>query len=264
MNLNYPSFETIVVDSGSMDGSADMVEEEFPSVKLLRRRKCGIAEAINQGIASAKGEFLAFEVNSDDVVSKEWLHFLVKSLLSSSKIGIVGGKRFLLEEHGLLDSAGGKILLGVTYALGHGKRDSGKYSIGREVDYVPVIVTRKQVVDRIGRLDEGFDIYGEDVDFCLRARKAGYKVVYVPDAVFWHKRSAGVGVASTRRLYYLILSRVRLILKHYSPVKKIGLLLFHATVVSSFYITYYTYLSRGHFFDFLKASLRSFSEGMKP
>jgi len=260
--LKYPNYEVIVVDSGSTDGAPEMVKNEFPWVKLIRRGKIGIGKAINIGISKSRGDILVFDLNNDDIVSEDWLNPLVKTLLSSPKVGVVCGKRYIADTNGILDSAGSTIFLGITIGRGHGKKDSAKYNRIQEVDYVAVLATRRDVIERVGLLDEDFYIYGEDVDFCLRARKLGYKIVYVPSSVFYHRRSTTIGEKSPRGLYWTARSRILLILKHYPLHKKIPLLLLHSTFVPFFYILFYTYLFKGGFFSFMKAQFNAIRDAI--
>jgi hypothetical protein len=257
MNLNYPRFEVVVVDAGSTDGAPEMVQADFPSVRLVRREKIGIGEALNVGLSQSRGEVIVFDLNNDDAVSPDWLDHLVDALISSPDIGVVCGKRYLADTD-KLDSAGSKIVLGVTLGRGHGKPDSGRYDSSVEVDYAPVLATRRDVLERVGPLDESYYIYGEDVDFSLRARKAGYKVVYVPEAIFRHMHSATIGEWTPARLRYLTRSRIRLIVKHYPLYQKLPLLLLHLSVIPVFYVFFYTYLARGRFIEFVKAQLGAF------
>lgn len=253
MMLEYPNYEVIVVDCGSTDGSAIMVKKEFPDVRLIKTERIGIGEAINCGISIARGDFLVFDLNNDDIVSKSWLNPLVKVLNSSSDIAIVCGKRLIADSTGILDSAGGKIILGVTLAIGHRKKYSKKYDIRREVDYVPVLMVKREVINKIGLLDAEYYIYGEDVDFCLRTRKAGFKIIYVPESVFWHQRSATIGEYSPRKLYFLCRNRIRIIIKNFSILKIVPLLVLHTTLIPFFHLIYYTIKSRGNAINYIKA-----------
>lgn len=220
LELNYPRYEVIVVDAGSTDKSPQMVKEDFPWVKLMEKGRIGIGEAINYGISAAKGEIIAFDLNSDDIVDPNWLNPLVEALVTSRDVGIVCGKRLRYGTNGVLDCAGGKInkFTGDTPVIGQGRSDSKEYSVQREVDYVPVIVTKREVTKKIGLCDPSFFIYFEDTDFCIRARKAGYKIIYIPSAIFWHKGSSTIGKFSYRGYYYLHRNQIWFIVKHFPTV----------------------------------------------
>jgi GT2 family glycosyltransferase len=181
----------------------------------VRKGKIGIGEAINCGISLARGNLIVFDLNNDDVVDQNWLTPLVEVLTSSPDIGVVCGKRFHYGSNQILDSIGGSInfFTGNTPPIGRNKVDSKEYNIQREVDYVPVIMTKKEILKKIGLSDSDYYIYYEDTDFCLRAKRAGYKIVYVPSAIFWHKGSSTVGQNSYRSHYYFGRNQIRFILK---------------------------------------------------
>ncbi len=214
---NYSNYEIIVVDAASQDGAPEMVEKEFPTVKLLRKGRIGIGEAINYGIMVAKGDLIVFDLNNDDVVDKNWLGELVKAINSSPDIGIVCGKRFSYGKNKILDSAGGKInfFTGETPVIGQNRIDSGEYNFQKDVDYCGVILTTRDVLKKVGLCDPDYYIYHEDADFCLRVKRAGYRVVYVPSAVFWHKGSSTVGKFSYLGYYYLNRTQIRFIIKNF-------------------------------------------------
>jgi len=152
MRLKYANYEVLVVDAASTDGSPEMVQRAFPEVKLIKKRKIGIGEAINFGIMAAKGDFIAFDLNNDDVVDENWLGSLVEVLDSSQDIGVVCGKRFSYNNKKILDSAGGKInfFTGETPIIGQNKVNSMEYDVQREVDYFGVILTKRGVLKKVG------------------------------------------------------------------------------------------------------------------
>lgn len=256
MKLNYPQFEVIVVDAGSIDGAPVMVEKDFPSVKVIREKKIGIGEAINIGISQSAGEIIVFDLNNDDVVSPDWLTHLVDTLMSSPKIGIVGGRRYLGDTNKYY--AGSRIIMGVFVPRKREKVDTETYNDRTEVETVGVIATRRDVLEKIGLLDEDYYIYGEDIDFCIRARKMGYQVVKVPEAVLWHRQGATIGQRTPLRLHYLARSRIRLISKHYPIYKKIPILALHFTIIPVLSILYHTYFYPGKFLKFVKAWIDAF------
>jgi GT2 family glycosyltransferase len=239
--LKYTDKEIIVVDSGSTDGSAQLVSEEFPEVKLIKTEEMGIGEANNIGIKAAKGDLIVFDLNNDDIVDENWLTYLVKSIETSPNIGVVCGKRYLKGQDKILDSAGARIhfLTGTVPAIGRGRTDSAKYDVMKEVDYVPVPMVKREVFDKIGLCDPEYYLYYEEPDFCLRAKKAGYTVLYVPSAVFWHRRSATIGKGSPRKHYYERRNRMRFIIKMFPFPALIIPLVFHSVFMSVLYSIYY-------------------------
>jgi GT2 family glycosyltransferase len=160
---------------------------------------------------------IVFDLNNDDVVDENWLGELVAAISSSPDVGIVCGKRFAYGKNRILDSAGGKInfFTGETPVIGQNRVDSEEYSFQRDVDYFGVILTTREVLKKVGLCDPDYYIYHEDADFCLRVKRAGYRVVYVPSAVFWHKGSSTVGKFSYLGYYYLNRTQIRFILKNF-------------------------------------------------
>lgn len=239
--LKYHEKEVIVVDSGSTDGSAQMVCEEFPKVRLIKTGKMGIGEANNVGIEAAKGDIIVFDLNSDDVVDEDWLTHLIKSIEVSPHIGIVCGKRLLKGYDRILDSAGASIhfFIGTVPAIGRGKRDSAHYNVMREVDYVAVPMVKREVFEKIGLCDPEYYLYYEETDFCIRAKKAGYKILYVPSAVFWHRRSTSIGKQNPRKHYYERRNRIRFILKNFPSPILILPAMFHVSLMTLLYTLYY-------------------------
>jgi GT2 family glycosyltransferase len=221
MALAYPNFEIIVVDAGSNDGTPEMVRQCFPLVKLVETSEIGIGEAINIGMRNAVGDIIVFDFNNDEIASADWLNQLLNVLGSSSNIGVVGGTRILFGTDGVIDDAGSKIyLFGHMSKIGRLKKFAGYAKDPKEVDYVNCIAAKKETIDKVGRLDEQFFIYGEDADFCLRAKKAGYRIVQVPDAITYHRVSAIIGQETPRQVYYNRRAQIRVILKHFSAPRK--------------------------------------------
>ncbi len=217
MQLDYSHYEVIVVDAASSDNSIAIVERDFPRVRLIKKGKIGIGEALNCGMLSAKGELIIFDLNNDDIVDKKWLIRLVNALTDSPNVGVVCGKRFKYRSNRVLDSAGGCIsfLTGNSAQRGHNELDLDQYNVQKEIDYAEVIAIRKSTLEKVGLCDPVYYIYYEDTDFCLRVKRFGYKIVFVPSAILWHKGSSTVGQQSKMSYYYLYRNQIRCILKNY-------------------------------------------------
>jgi len=217
-NLDYEgTYEIIVVDAGSTDGAPEMVEKEFPCVVLLKEGRIGIGEAINIGIQNANGELIGFDLNSDEVFSKDWLSVLVEVLLSNERIGVVGGTRLIYGTDEIIDDSGVYTnWISQDLKLGRGRTLSEISQKPREVTFTTTVLFRKNLLKKIGGCDEEFYIFFEESDFCERVRKIGYKIVNVPKSISYHRISATVGKFSPRSLYFLRRGRVRFIIKNYS------------------------------------------------
>jgi GT2 family glycosyltransferase len=237
MQLDYLRYEVIVIDAASTDSSIAIIERDFPKVRLIKKGKIGIGEAINYGISIAQGEIIVFDLNNDDIVDKKWLINLVRVLNSSPNIGVVCGKRLKYGTNRILDSAGGgriSFLTGRTPVTGANEPDSKVYDYQKEVEWAPVITTRRSILREIGLVDPDYYIYYEDSDFSLRVARSGYKIVFVPSAVYWHKGSSTVGQHSRIFHYYMYRNQIRFILKNY-PFHFMILALFYSLIFQNLY-----------------------------
>ena len=218
---DYSHFEVVVVDNGSTDGSPDFVAHHYPQVKLIRNEcNAGFSAGNNIGLRKASGELLVL-LNQDTVVQPGWLAALAAEFDRHPDAGIVGSK--ILDPDGqTLQHAGGRIehpsALGQHY--GYGELDEGQYDEPCQVEFVTgaAMALKREVLSTIGDLDEGFyPGYFEDVDFCSRARAAGYSVWYAPQAVLRHYESASMRRDSLTGHYYYYRNRLRFVLKHRTP-----------------------------------------------
>lgn len=133
-------------------------------------------------------------LNNDTVVDKSLLDNLVFQAESDERIGFVGPKTFYYNYHGrsdVINFAGGRldITRGNSYPLGFNEVDQGQYDRIINVDYVEgsCFLAKKEVFEKIGYFDKYFFTYWEETDLCMRARNAGYRLVYMPKAKIWHK-----------------------------------------------------------------------------
>jgi len=191
-----PGTETIVVDNGSTDGSADALAARFPSLTLIRNAaNLGFARAVNQGIARARGRYVCL-LNNDARLSPDTLSTLAGYMDAHPDVGMTAPQ--LLHEDGrkqhsfdnfpsLATAFLNKSLLRL---LAPGKYPSKKqeYAEPREVESVigACMMVRRSLIDRIGGLDEAYFLFLEETDWCLRARRAGSKVVFVPSSKVVH------------------------------------------------------------------------------
>jgi len=215
----YPDFEVIAVDNASVDGSAELIAEQYPQVRLIRNiQNLGFAGGCNAGLKVAQGDVLVL-LNQDTVVLPGWLLALVEAL-QKPEVGIVGCK-ILYPDGKTIQHAGGWIEwpLGLAHHYGQGELDQGQWDQHREVEYVTgaAMAFRRDVLQSIGLMDEEFwPGYFEDTDFCFRAREAGYEVWYIYEAIVLHNEGISVRDPVEHSLYNER-GRLRFLLKHMQP-----------------------------------------------
>ena len=223
--------EVLVVDNASSDASADMVEVEFPWVRLIRSpRNGGFAYGNNQALGRARGSAILL-VNPDAIVPRGGIRALVDRLNAQPEAGVIGPK--LVREDGSMHLACRRSFPTPSVAFyrisGLSRRfpDSprfGRYNLtfidpdkAIEVDSVcgACMLVRRAVVNRIGLLDERFFMYGEDIDWCMRARGAGWTVRYEPSIVVRHLHGAASRKRALRTTFHFFHAMDLFYRKHY-------------------------------------------------
>ena len=188
--ISYKKKEIIVVDNGSDDGSVKFLRNKYPKVKIITNSSnLGFSRANNQGIKKARGEYILF-LNNDTKVTKNFLDILVNKLSSDDQMGACQPKILHMEKEGRLDSIGSFLTYtGFLFHYGFEAKDSKK--LNKEIKLFSgkgsCLLFKKKVLDRIGYFDEDFFAYFEETDLCWRLWLAGYNLLYIPEAVVFHK-----------------------------------------------------------------------------
>ena len=218
--LRNLSHEIFVVDNASSDGSADWVAKQFPSVKLIRNEQnVGFARANNQAIAQSCGSFVCL-INPDTIVQEDTFSRIIEFFAAHPDAGTVGCK--ILNPDGSLQLACRRSfptpwvaftkIVGLA-ALFPKSKLFGKYNLTfldpeqtAEVEAISgsFMMTRREVIEKMGALDEAFFMYGEDLDWCYRIRKGGWKIYYLPKTQIIHFKgeSSKRSPFEQRRLFY--------------------------------------------------------------
>ncbi len=202
--------QTIVVDNASTDNSAAEISKQYPEVTLLKNEKnLGFAEGSNIGIRKAlenRADYILL-LNNDTLVDKNLVNELLNVLEEDKTVGIASPKiyfapgfeyhqgRYQDEEKGkVLWYAGGRLDWQNMLATHRGvdEIDHGQYEKTEETDFATgcALMVRKEVFEKVGLFDNKYFLYWEDIDLCQRARKAGFKIFYVPRAVLSHKNAS--------------------------------------------------------------------------
>lgn len=205
----------IVVDNGSLDGTASMLAERFPDVQTVHLdTNLGFAAAANAGIRAAGGRDVVL-LNNDTVPSPQWLGQLLSAVAAASEdVGFVTSKILRLDD-GRIDSAGDLLTSGGFAAQrGHNQVDAGQYDEATVVFGGCGGATwfRRAMLDDVGGFDERFFAYLEDVDLCFRAQLRGWHGRFAPRAVVGHEVSATASTVpgfkryqSARNSWYLLI-----------------------------------------------------------
>ena len=230
---NTPHLEIIVVDNASIDGSAEMVQREFPQVRLVvNDENIGYAAANNQGAAIAKGRYLLL-LNPDTVVPNEAINCLVEFSEAHPDAGIVAPKlvypdgslqpsvRSFPTPAALLFSA---LLLDRIFPksriFGRYRMTWFRYDQVIEVDQpmASALLVRKTAWEQIGGMDETMPIFFNDVDLCWRLKKAGWRIYFVPDAVIVHHHGASTRLLGIGKALATHKGLLRFYDKHFRPL----------------------------------------------
>ncbi len=211
--------EVIVVDNGSTDGSAVFLEQNYPAIHLIRNQKNrGFSYANNQAFAIARGRYIAI-LNNDTEVDRFWLRNAIAVLESDRTIGSCATQMRFLQFPRIINSAGISVdIAGVPRDRLGGQPVSASESCPTEV-FSPsagAAVYRKELLDEFGGFDERFFAYYEDVDLAWRAKRAGWRCVYVPDSIVYHEFSGTSRQGSSFKAFLLSRNRVWLMLKNAS------------------------------------------------
>lgn len=244
---DYPdkNIEIVVVDNNSSDQTPKKIRRCYKKTKVLVQKKnLGFAKAVNIGIKHASGEYTLI-TNSDVTFNKKYLKSMVEVVQSDNKIGIVGGLVFRGNTKTL-----GFDGLKINPYLGFHQYDLTKLDQVRECDFVSGngMFIKKSVFKKIGYFDEGFFMYYEDVDFCLRAKKAVFRIIFNPSAISHHGYlKTAVREMHLRQIVELgYKSKWRCIFKNSSMVQIISSLLFQfsiAIIAQNMHSSFETYSS---------------------
>jgi GT2 family glycosyltransferase len=229
--LAYANREIIVVDNGSTDGSLEYLESVDGIFLVKNPENLGYAAGNNRGVAVGKGKYVAV-INNDIVVEPFWLSQLVAVLESDESIGIISGRQMNYYQRNTIDV----MYTYLAYDLMMHEKDSTRVydpsHCRREPCRVMGVsgastVFRKSMFDALHGFDETLYAYHEESDLCMRAFLAGYKCVFVPDAVAYHQRSVSFSKIKGTAFYYQVRNRIWFVFR-YAPLH---LLLLHGILI---------------------------------
>ncbi len=209
----YPHVEVIVADNGSTDESLALLARDYPEVRVLALgENLGFTGACNAGMQAAQGEFVAL-LNNDTEVDPHWLEEIIAAFERHPQAGLVASKMLLFDQRDTFHTAGDFYRVdGTPGNRGVWQKDVGQYD---QEEYVfnacgGSAAYRQAMLEQVGLLDQDFFFSCEDLDLAWRAQLVGWRCVYTPHAVVYHKLSAtGGGVTASfydgRNFIYLLI-----------------------------------------------------------
>ena len=254
--------EVIVVDNGSKDNEASILQTRYSHIKAFRSdQNLGFAGGNNLGIKAAKGKYL-YLINNDTVFKGFNPQVLIKRLESSQIIGMVCPKiRFAWGNHPI-QFAGYTPLSPITVrnrALGFGEEDNGQHDTPHQTPYAhgAAMMLKREVIDKVGLMPECYFLYYEELDWSMMITRAGYDIWYEPASTIYHKESQTTGQNSPLRTYYITRNRLLLVKRNFDGIRKFLAYAYLQVVVATRDI--FKYLVKGRK-DLLKATLKGLQD----
>ena len=212
LKSTFGSYEVIVVDNASSDGSQAWIKESHPHIKLVENdRNYGYAGGCNRGADKASGEFIVF-LNNDTIQKSDWLHYLVKLMQKDNTIAAAQPKILNYYQKKMFDYAGGSggymDMFCFPYARGRlfleQEEDQGQYNDAKKCFWASgtAIMVRKELFVEAGKFDEIFFAHMEEIDLCWRLQAMGHHVWVEPQSIVYHKNAVSLPM-HTHRKYYL-------------------------------------------------------------
>jgi len=219
---DYPDFEMVVIDNGSIDGSEQYVRKNYPGVKCIQTgRNLGYSGGFNEGLKYAFEERRAEYVlitNNDVKADSKVISELVKVAENYPIAGFVTGKVYYYDSPDILQTVGKKEdpVRWNGEHIGAGEKDTGQYDEVAERAFCDDIywLVKRELYEKTGGYDTTFFLQAEDYDWQARAKKLGYKVIFTPYARIWHKVSMTLGKSSPLKAYYDSRNPLIVIMKH--------------------------------------------------
>jgi GT2 family glycosyltransferase len=211
-SLEDASSEVVFVDNASRDDTATLLQRIRGATVIRNRENLGFAAGVNRAAAAATGEFLLL-LNNDTKLLGDSLQTALRFLSAHGDVAAVGGRIVLLD--GTLQEAGCTLWReGEVFQYGRGDSPTApEYLFQRDVDYCSgaFLMTRRAVFEKMGGLDSAFGLgYFEDLDYCVRLWRAGWRVVYLPDVAILHYENASsndrlglLGLYRRNHLYFM-------------------------------------------------------------
>lgn len=238
--LEDQSIEVIVVDNASKKDEATIIENRYPTIKVIRsNQNLGFAGGNNLGIKAAHGKYLFF-INNDTLlrpqtscvpstesekISIAHIRHLIYRIESDEEIGIVCPKIRFAWGDNPIQFAGYTPLSKFTMrnrSIGFGETDKGLYDLARPTPYAhgAAMMVKREAIDKVGLMPECYFLYYEELDWSMMFTRAGYSIWYEPACTIYHKESQSTGQNSPLKTYYLTRNRLLFVKRNVKGTRK--------------------------------------------
>lgn len=190
---DYPNYEVFLVDNASTDKSVQVIKRKLGKnrkLKIISNPVNMYSQGLNLGIEKSQGEYIAF-FNNDIEFKQGYFQKIIRTFKKNPKVALIQGKLLYFYDHKLMDSAGETMdIYGNPITIGAGETDENQFDNQTEILSASgsASVIRRSVLNTIGNFDSDYCIGYEDMDLALRLRLKGFKVLYHPKVVIYHKR----------------------------------------------------------------------------
>jgi GT2 family glycosyltransferase len=223
-NAGCRGLKPVVLDNASTDGSVEAIRAACPETEIVNlTRNLGYAGNNNVGLKLAverRADWIIV-LNEDTVLSPDCVRLMLEAGSRDPRIGVVGPMVYHHNEPDIIQSAGGALTRDWdSFHLGENEQDRGQYSGPRDVDWISgcCIMLRREVIEQVGPIDERFFYYWEETELCIRAARAGWRIVHIPEAKLWHKGVQRNYQPKPSVTYYKTRNRLLTLSKHRAPV----------------------------------------------
>lgn len=220
---SHADLTVLLVDNGSVDGSPEQLETEFPEAIVLRNsRNLGFTGGMNAGMRHAPisdADYVLL-LNNDTIVDPEAISEMVRALEADPHAALACPKIYFWDVPEILWFAGGRLSCwnGIGVNIGRRVRDRGQYDVPGEISFANgcAVLLRRSALETLGLFDPDLFAYAEDVDYSFRALRSGQRMLYVPQARIWHREgfASKRNIGNPKRIYYGTRNLLLVMCKH--------------------------------------------------
>ncbi len=230
------SYELIVVDNASASSEADLIKSRYPWIILVKNKEnLGFAGGNNAGLLVSRGKYILL-LNNDTLVKDDSFHFLIERLESDPLAGAVSPKIKFSFSPEIIQFAGYTRLSGITLrnrTIGFGEEDKGQYDAPSIIPYLhgAALMVKREILEKVGCMPEIYFLYYEELDWCVKMTRSGYKLYYEPQCAVYHKESQSTGQDSPLRTFYITRNRLLFAFRNLSGITKYLSIFYQISVV---------------------------------